>query len=266
MKIVFFGSSNFSNIILKKFKKTEFAPSLVITDKLPIRLEGDLFIVASFGKILSKKIINIPKHGCLNVHPSLLPEYRGPSPIQQTILNNDKKTGSTIILMDEKIDHGKIITQKEIKIGKETFLSLEKKLAELSFNLLIEILPKWIEGKINPNPQKESEATYTILLKRNDGKINWKESSLKIERKIRAFDPWPGTFTFWKNIRIKILKGKENKKNLSKIPGKVHKNLIVQCQKGTLKIERLQIEGKKPTNSRDFLNGHPEIIGNVLGS
>ncbi len=278
-KIIFFGSSEFSSIILEKLSKTKFCPNLVITSNLKTTLptqssfsnlpKSDFFIVASFGKILPKKIIDIPKNGCLNIHPSLLPKYRGPSPIQQTILNNDQKTGTTIILMDELIDHGKIITQEEYLIKeKENFLSLEKKLAELSFNLLIKTLPDWLSNKIKATSQDEKKATYTKLFQKNDGKINWQEPAELIERKIRAFYPWPGTFTFWKkndkNIRIKILKAKANLKNISSTPGKVHNNLTIQTKKGVLIIEKLQIEGKKPITAEEFLKGYPKIYENIL--
>ncbi|MDD5606250.1 MAG: methionyl-tRNA formyltransferase [Candidatus Pacebacteria bacterium] len=274
LKIVFFGSSTFSSVILNKLSKTKFCPFLIATTKnsnlktdIPIKFfpflikEADLFIVASFGRILSKKILSIPKYGSLNIHPSLLPKHRGPSPLQQTILNNDQKTGTTIILMDELIDHGKIVSQKEYLIKqKETFLSLEKKLAEISADLLIKTIPDWISKKIIPIYQKEEQATYTHLFQKEDGKIDWQESSDIIERKIRALNPWPGCFTFWKknnkDIRIKILRAKNYQKNISDIPGKVYDNLTIQCKKGTLVIELLQIEGKKPVLAQDFLKGN----------
>ncbi len=279
--IVFFGSSSFSSVILDKLNKTKFCPFLVITTKnsnlktnIPIQYfpplikEADLFIVASFGKILSKKILDIPRYGSLNIHPSLLPLHRGPSPIQQTILNNDKKTGTTIILMDELVDHGKIITQKEYLIEqKEDFLTLEKKLAELSADLLIETIPDWLNNKIKARTQEEEKATYTRLFKKQDGKINWQEDSETIERKIRAFNSWPGSFTFWKkndkDIRIKILKAKANQINISNITGKVHNDFTVQCQKGVLKVELLQLEGKRPVLAKDFLKGN-KINENIL--
>lgn len=279
-KIVFFGSSNFSSIILEKISKTKFCPFLVITTKeskieeetnlpveyLPLKIKrADLFIVASFGKILSKEMIDVPKYGSLNIHPSLLPKYRGPSPIQQTILNDDKKTGTTIILMDELIDHGPIVTQQEYEIKeKETFLSLEKKLAEVSVNLLIETLSNWLLGEIKTITQNDSQASFTKLFKKDDGKINWNKPANLIEREIRALNPWPGSFSFLENKRIKILEADYNNNNVSQIPGQIKDNFIIQCNPGSLMVKKIQLEGKKPTLIQDFLRGNKEIINKML--
>ncbi len=283
LKIVFFGSSNFSSIILERIKKTDICPFLIITTdnslikkrtKIPVKIypceieKSDLFVVASFGKILPKKILEIPFYGALNVHPSLLPKHRGASPIQGAILNNDKKTGTTIILMDEIIDHGKIIAQQEYKMKrKETFSSLEKRLAEISADLLIKTVPLWIKKEIKEKKQEEKETSYTKLLTKEDGRIDWHEEASLIERKVRALNPWPGTFTFWKkndkNIRIKILEAEEEKKDFSLIPGKVGSNFIIQTGKGSLRPTKIQLEGKKPVLIEDFLKGN-KIYEDIL--
>ncbi len=243
-----------------------------------LSLKPDLIISAAYGEIIPKEILKIPKYGCLNIHPSLLPKYRGPSPIQNTILSGDKKTGTTIILIDEKMDHGPILAQQELEFSifppkadqqetgnfqfsnksqspmtKITYEELNKNLAELGVKLLIKTIPKWINGEIKAKVQDESKATYTKIIKKEDGKIDWKKSAGEIERQIRAFYPWPGTFTFFKKnnktLRAKILEAeildKENPKQL-----------CIKCKKGYLAIKKLQPEGKKPMTAEDFLRGY----------
>jgi len=218
----------------------------------------DLIITAAYGQILPKKILNIPKYGCLNVHPSLLPKYRGPAPIQAAILNGDKKTGVTIILMDEKIDHGKIISSSQFLISnkKITYQELSQKLAELGADLLIKTIPKWINNKIKPRPQNDSKATYTKIIKKEDGKIDWSKPAQEIERKIRAFYPWPGAFTFFKKsnkiLRVKILDAIIAKKENPK-------KLCLRCGKNYLIIKKLQPESKKPMTGEDFLKGYADF-------
>jgi len=292
LKIIFMGTPGFGAIILEGLIKNNYKPALVITApdkpvgrkqiltpplvkiiaqkyKIPVeqpkkvlnyklqatRMKPDLIIIAAYGEIIPKEILEIPKHGCLNVHPSLLPKYRGPSPIQTIILNGDKETGTTIILIDEKMDHGPIITNRQLPISdpKITTDELSKELAVLSIDLLVEIIPKWINGEIKARPQDESKATYTKIIKKEDGKINWKKSAIEIERQIRAFYPWPGTFTFWKGKRIKILKAETSKTA-------PENNLAIKCGKDYLIIKKLQPEGKKPIEINDFLRGHPDFI------
>jgi len=313
IKIIFLGTPKFGAIILEKLIRANFKPILVITapDKpvgrkqitissavkmvaqkynIPLEqpskiencklkienLKPNLIIVAAYNQILPKEILKIPKYGCLNIHPSLLPKYRGPTPIQFAILNGDKKTGVTIILMDEKIDHGPILAQQELEflISNFQFSNLHDKLAKLGADFLIETIPQWLKGKIKPKPQNHSQATYTKILKKDDGKINWKKSSEEIERQIRAFEIWPGSFTFWqknnKLLRIKILKAKILKSIDSQnyflgqtlISSK--NELSVRCKKGFLIIEKLQLEGKKEMTSKEFIRGHPDFIGTIL--
>ncbi len=256
MKTVFLGKGEFGEIVIKGLIENGYKPVVFYDFKKIEKLKPDLVIVASYGKIIPKKILEIPKYDCLNIHPSLLPKYRGPSPIQTTILNGDKKTGVTIILMDEKIDHGPILAQQEweipnpksqipnksqIPINKITYDELNKKLAEFGVKLLIEIIPRWINNEIKPKPQDELKATYTKILKREDGKIDWSKPSQEIERQIRAFNPWPGAFTFIKHkgkaLRIKILEADISKEN-------------------KLIIKKLQPEGKKPMTFEEFQRGY----------
>ncbi len=276
-KIVFLGTPEFGAIILKGLIKNGYKPVLVYDFEKIEKLKPDLVIVASYGKIIPKEILEIPRYGCLNVHGSLLPKYRGPSPIQTAILNGDKETGITIILMDEKIDHGKIISNSKFLISnkKIAYQELNKKLAELGVKLLIETIPKWINGEIKAKAQDESKATYTKIIKKEDGKIDWKKSAEEIERQIRAFYPWPGTFTFFKKnsppslppslklrrtrklrrtskiLRVKILEAESlDKEN--------PKQLCIKCKKGYLAIKKLQPESKKPMTAEDFLRGYHE--------
>jgi len=212
------------------------------------QLKPDLIITASYGQIIDKKILDIPRHGSVNLHPSLLPKYRGPSPIQTAILNGDKKTGISIMLMDEKMDHGPIISQKEIKISSnDTYQSLEKKLSSKSASFLIKILPQYIKEQIKPQTQDESQASYSKMLTRQDGKIDWEKTTEAIERKVRAFYPWPGTWTDLNGKRIKILKAKAiSKKQEASLP----------TGDGFLTLELVQPEGKKPMTGQEFFRGY----------
>jgi methionyl-tRNA formyltransferase len=265
-------------LLAERYKIPILQPKEIRNSKFEIRkLEPDLIVVAAYGQILPKEILEIPKFGCLNIHPSLLPRWRGPSPIRYTILNGDKTTGVTIILMNEKMDHGPILTNFKIKITdpKITYLKLHNKLAELGAKLLLETIPKWIKGEIKPKPQDESKATYTKILTREDGKIDWRKSAEDLEKQIRAFEIWPGSFSFWQKTRnkiqrIKILKAKVLKKIITKTYpiGKTlltpKNELCVQTGKGFLIIEKLQLEGKKEIFCEEFLRGHSDFIGTIL--
>jgi len=248
-----------------------------------LNLKPDLIIVAAYGQILPKEILDIPKKGSLNVHPSLLPKYRGASPIQYAILNGEKKTGVTIILMDEKMDRGPILNQRALEIEEdETSTTLHQKLAELGANLLMETIPRWMQGMIKSHPQDDAQATYTKILTREDGRINWEKTAKDLEREIRAFNHWPGSFTFWQKrdgtmVRIKILKTRvfESTGGIAYPIGKTlvvpQSEIGIQCRRGFLReggdflvIERLQPEGKKEMGSEEFLRGYPDFIGTIL--
>ena len=234
MKIAFFGRS-FGEIVRDKLKESGY--ELVDSQKE----EADLMVVGFYGKILPKEMLEKPKFGALNVHPSLLPKHRGSSPVQTTIFQGEKETGVTIIKMDEEVDHGPILAQRTYVIsGNPTTPELEKILWTLGGNLLVEILPKWIAGKIIPQEQDHTKATYTKKLGREAGRIDWSKPALYIERQIRAFTPWPGTYILWKEKRVKILKA--------------------HIEREKLVIDELQIEGKKPTTFRDFLLGHKDFV------
>lgn len=255
-------------------------------------LAPDLFVVAAYGKIIPKEILEIPKHGALNLHPSLLPRWRGASPIQYAILNGDEETGVTVMLMDEKMDHGPILARRELEIRnpkseirKYTTPKLSEVLTKMGAELIIETIPKWINGEIKPIPQDESKATYTKILKKEDGKIDWSKPAVSIERQIRAFVPWPGSFTYWKRgekeVRLEICvsriadscgqdadtRGNLSMSDIDKRPGLVtirKKGLFIQTDNGILEVLKIQPEGKKEMTAKEFINGYGNIDGAIL--
>jgi len=238
-------------------------------------LAPDLIIVADYGKIIPKNILDLPKFGALNIHPSLLPKYRGSSPLQETILNGDKETGVTIILLDEEMDHGPIVGQEKLEMGSQKYslAELRQKLAELGGDLAIKILPDYLSGKIKPIAQNHDRATYTKIIVKEDGKINWEKSAEEIDCQLRAYGEWPGSWTEWENnskkCKLKIIEAEISGSDLPSgvIPGTVYiqnNNLMVQCGKNSLIIKSLQLEGKNKISSQEFLRGHSKIIGSVL--
>lgn len=262
--------------IALKYKIPLFQPTKLseITSRLSF-LKPHLIVVAAYGQILPQEILDIPKYGCLNIHPSLLPQYRGPSPIQSALLNGEKETGVTVMLMNEKIDQGPILAQSRTTIKpEETSGLLKQRLAQRGAWLLIKTLPKFIRGKIQPWPQKESQASQTKILFRQDGQIFWNKGAEEIERQIRAFDPWPGTFSRWSMVngqwqRLKILKGRVvsclgSKRNYGEVFVGEKGEIMVQTGDGCLVLEKVQLEGGKPMSGQDFLRGHKDIIGSVL--
>lgn len=253
-------------------------------------LAPDLCVVAAYGKIIPQEILEIPKLGFLNIHPSLLPRWRGPSPIQYTILNGDAETGVTIIRLDERMDHGPIVAQQRwekesppLRSGKKpiipelvagyTYKELHDKLAQLGAELLIRTLPKWTNGEITPVPQDDAKTTYSKILKKDDGRIDWKKSAEEIERMIRAFNPWPGTWTVWpssdKIYRIKIEEVKITEvESPHGSPGYVWRDdqnpLLVKTGLGSIAVRKLTLGGKKSASAEAFLRGHPQFIGSAL--
>ena len=206
------------------------------------RLKPDICIIAAYGKIMPKRYLDIPKPGFVNIHPSLLSKYRGPSPIQTAILNGDSETGASIMLVDEKVDHGPVLARREFSIFNFQFSNhdeLAKELFELGAKLLIETLPKYISGEIKPKPQDHSQATFTKMFTREDGRINWNEPAEKTYNQIRALNPEPGTWTTWRDKIINIKKA--------------------ELHDGQLQIQMIQMEGKKEMPFKEFLNGYPDF-------
>jgi methionyl-tRNA formyltransferase len=331
LPIIFFGSSEFSVYVLKEFLK-EYRPILVLTlkgkpkgrglkiqpnvvfefclkEKLNvIELEDwDNFknslnlikpiagVIAGFGKIIPKEIIDSFPKGILNVHPSLLPKYRGPNPIREVILNGEKETGVTIFLVDELIDHGPILKQEKIELsGDETYLELEEKLGKLGGKVLREIIIDYLEGKMKTIPQDESKATYTKKISKEDGFLSFDEGYEIWQRKIRALNPWPSTY-----IKIhpapeqSTVRGKHQKEsshispltsnfyllkifeieklNEKSLPKEILKknvgeffviknDLGLRLKDAFVIVKEVQLEGRKKMSGREFLNGFRKLL------
>jgi len=229
-----------------------------------------VIVVAAYAQLLSPKILSIPRFGVVNVHPSMLPSYRGPSPIASSILGGGQMTGVTLMLLEPEMDTGPILAQLEVPINKEdTSQSLGDKLFYKGAELLIRTLPKWTDGTIDPRQQDHTSATITRKLLKADGLLNWNKAAVVLWREMRAFYPWPSTFTFLNSKRIKLIESSILDDTVTAKPGTVidlsNNGLRVATGKGTLIIYRLQVEGKKIINANEFLMGDPGIIGSIFG-
>lgn len=237
-------------------------------------LRPDAIIVAAYGKLLPKPVLDLAPLGCLNVHPSLLPRHRGPSPVATTILNGDQVTGVTIMLLDEGMDTGPLIAQHEYLMkGNETTDQLTTALFELGGKLLEESLPQWQSGELLSEPQDESLASVTRKLVRADGLADWTLSADELETRARAFTPWPGLFTHWNGSGLKLVSVAFVASDSEEFePGLVvatdHPDLpaAVATSQGFLGLKTLQLEGKRAVGVKDFLNGAPDFIGSRLAS
>lgn len=218
-----------------------------------------LGIIAQYGLIIPKKIIDSFPRGMINVHGSLLPKYRGASPIQAALINGDTATGVTIMLMDEKMDHGPILSQKEIPIDpNDTYTTLASKMAAEGLILLLSTLPEWLNGKLKaPQPQDESQATFTKLLTKEDGLIDFNKTNEEICNQYRGLTPWPGVWCVRNNKRLKLLKIKKSEKTLSPSEALVeNKRIFIGCGRGSIEVLELQLEGKSVMDAATFLNGY----------
>lgn len=235
------------------------------------KYEADVFVVAAFGQILSKEILDMPRLGSINIHASLLPKYRGSSPIQWAVINGEEKTGVTIMQMDEGIDTGDILYQKEIDLDKkETGESLFDKLSVLGAEAIVEALPLLEEGVLEPIPQKEEEATHTVMLSKSMGEMDFTQSAEKLERLVRGLNSWPSAYTFFHGKQLKIWEADaESQSTVKEAPGTVisveKERFAVACKEGILWITSLQLEGKKRMNTHDFLLGNVVETGMMLG-
>ena len=291
--------------------KLQFSPVKILAEKLnlPIlqpakardekfiselrELQPDLIVVVAYGQILPQAILDLPKFGCVNVHTSLLPKYRGASPIQSAILNGEKETGVTIMKMDAGLDTGEIISQARTPLlPEDDSQTLHDRLAQLGAELLVEAIPDFIAGKILPKAQPNEGASYSAKIKKEDGKIDWNEPAEKILNRLRAFTPWPGAFTFLpdsvgrassragiensqperlagtlappKLQLLKIWKMEIAQKKSGAAGGilSADKNgIVVACGKNALRILELQREGGRRLSAQEFLAGHPLNLG-----
>jgi len=233
--------------------------------------QPELVIVAAFGFILPPEVLSLPKFACLNVHPSLLPRHRGPSPVAHTILCGDELTGVTIMLMDAGLDTGPILAQKKVGISfMDTTGSLSSKLADVGARLLLEALPKWLGGELKPQAQDESQATYSKLITSKDGEIDWHLPALELWRMVRAYNPWPSCYTWCQGKRLKIHKalplGDGGGGDIGEVTALVEQPGVgVVTKQGILGLCQVQLEGKREMPVSDFVRGKRDFIGCVLG-
>jgi methionyl-tRNA formyltransferase len=218
-----------------------------------------LIIVAAFGQILRAAVLDLPLFGCINVHASLLPRWRGAAPIQAAILNGDETTGITIMRMDPGIDTGPILSQKPVVIAPDdTAASLAVKLAQQGADLLVETLPAYLSGQLAPTAQDETLATYAPMLKKEEGLLDFSTPAASLERKVRAFDPWPGTYIYWNNEMLKIHRA-HNIDSSSAQPGThlVQQGLpAIATSRGALVLDEVQPAGRKSQPGKAFLQGN----------
>jgi len=233
-------------------------------------LKPDVIIVAAFGQILPVSVLELPPFGCLNVHASLLPRWRGAAPVAAAILAGDDATGVTIMHMDAGLDTGPILSQRSLSIAPDdTRESLTARLAQLGADLLRDTLPAWFAGDLEPRPQNEALATHAPQIKKEEGRINWSESADAIARRVRAFHPWPGAFTHWQGKSLKILRASvidswqsEQKHDL--LPGTIvagAEGLAVIAGRGVLQLCEVQLAGKRPVAADVFARGARGFVG-----
>ncbi len=235
------------------------------------KFPADVFVVAAFGQILSEEILTMPKYGCINIHASLLPKYRGAAPIQWCIVDGEQETGVTIMQMDAGIDTGDILFTRTVPITKEeTGGSLFDKLSRAGAELIVEALPKIEAGDFTPQKQDEAQSNYARMLKKEDGEIVWRSTAEEIERLVRGMNPWPSAYTFYNGKQLKIWKAEALAESTNDLQpgtisgiGKVGFDIV--CGNGILRVLEAQMEGKKRMSAVDFLNGRVLAVGDRLG-
>lgn len=232
--------------------------------------DPDVIVVAAFGQILHRQVLTLPPYGCLNVHASLLPRYRGAAPIAAAILDGETVTGVTIMHMDEGLDTGPILAQAKCPIAPDdTTVTLTAKLADLGADLLVATLPAWLAGQIQAQPQDDSLATYCKPLQKADGDLDWTRHADHLDRQVRACDPWPGAFTTWQGQRLKVLRARAWPawRGQAK-PGQVIEldgGIGVVTGQGVLQLVEVQLAGKNPMTAAVFARGQRDLLGNLLG-
>lgn len=304
MKIIFFGTSQFSAEVMQTLaEKYELAavvtqpdkpvgrkqaiqqsPVAVLAAQLGLlvlkpdslkspeveaqirEIAADLFVVVAYGKIIPKNILDLPKRGAINVHGSLLPKYRGASPIHAALADGQTETGITIMLMDEQVDHGPILATQAVAIGPDdTFPVLEQKLAETAQILLIKAIDGYISGTITPLQQDHDQASFTKILSKDSGKIDWHRSAQEIYNLHRAYILWPEIWTTWNNKILKIKKCQPD--TADNTPGLVFEDsgkILIGSSKGSLALQEVQLEGGKAMPISEFIRGHKDFIGSTV--
>lgn len=250
-----------------------FQPRSLHTPEAMARLthwKPDVIIVAAFGQILSRAVLDLPPHGCLNVHASLLPRWRGAAPVAAAILAGDEMTGVTIMKMDAGLDTGPILAQRREPIQPgDTRATLAERLSHVGAELLAESLPTYLAGHLEPRAQVDERATFANQLSKQDGRLDWSRSAIELDRKIRAFTPWPGTFTFWRGRRLKVLEASPLLNWAGDVPPgtvvEVEDGAAVATSDGALCLEAVQLAGKRAMAIGPFLRGRRDFVGSRLG-
>jgi methionyl-tRNA formyltransferase len=240
-------------------------------------LGADAYVVVSYGKILPKKLLDLPRFGGINVHASLLPAYRGASPISASITAGDEETGVTVMIMDEKMDEGPVLDYARLAITEDdTTETLTHKLSHVGADIIAPTLNAYFSGALTPQPQDNSKASYSGILSREDGRIDWTKSATELECFVRAMQPWPEAFTFWtrgdKAQKLTIKKASvlhptapcDASGKTSLACKLADGTLAVNCGTGSLILKTVQLEGKNETDAKAFLNGYPDFIGTTL--
>lgn len=230
----------------------------------------DIIVVAAYGQILPEKILSFPEYGCLNVHASLLPRWRGAAPIQAAILHGDEETGVTIMLMDAGLDTGPIVSQQSIPITPtETGGELFNRLAPLGADLLVRTIPAYATGKIEPVEQDDNLATYAPMLLKEDGLLDFNDSALQLARQVRAYNPWPGSFFYWQDQRYLVHAAdavEMKEKQAAGFISEIDSYPAIHCDTGILLLRKLQPAGKRVMSADEFLHGTRNFVGSQVAS
>lgn len=229
----------------------------------------DIIIVAAYGKILPPEVLMIPRLGCVNIHASLLPRFRGAAPIQRSIMAGDEKTGVTLMYMEEGLDTGDMIAKAETEIAHKSAGTLTEELSALGADLLVKYLPEIADGRVSAEKQDDSLATYAPMIKKAEGRLDFSQDAAVLDRLVRGMNPDPGAFTEYGGSRMKVLEAEAVGEDAGGEPGRVisadEAGIDVSCGKGALRITRLQMPGKRAMNTADFLRGHSIAAGEKLG-
>ncbi len=237
----------------------------------PLRAwQPDVIVVAAFGQILRPHVLDLPPHGCVNVHASLLPRWRGASPIQHALMAGDAETGICLMRMDPGMDTGPVyVCQSTTITATDTAATLHDRLAEMGATLLAERLDDILHGRLTPTPQDDAQTTYAPMIKKEDGRIQWPQPAAVIDRHIRAMTPWPGAFTLWQGQALKILAARPSLDHLAGAPGQIFpskdgQTAVVATGSGSLHLQTVQLSGKRALDAAEFLRGRPDFIGSRL--
>ena len=229
----------------------------------------DVIVVCAYGRILPAAVLELPRYRCLNIHPSLLPRHRGASPVASTIMAGDAWGGVSVMLMEEGLDTGPVLTQAPVLVrDTDTAGSLMGRLSLVSAYLIVDLLPGWAAGEIKPEPQDGSRATYFKPLGKEAGRIDWRLPSVEIWRRVRALQPWPGAYTFFRGKSLKILEAAPCRPEAAGLPGLVvatGDGFGVVTGEGVLRLLKVQLEGKQAVTAAQFLRGQRQLMGSVLG-